>query len=101
MTNNRKRLEGRVVSNKMDKTVTVAIEQRKAHAIYEKVLISTKTVLAHDESNSIPLGAIVRIVESRPLSKRKRWVVETVLNDPGNKVVESVAVENEAQATEE
>lgn len=97
MANNRKRLQGRVVSNKMEKTVAVEIERRKSHRIYEKVLTSTKKVLAHDETNSIPLGAIVRIVESKPLSKRKRWVVEAVIFDPGNRVVEAVSDESEAQ----
>jgi small subunit ribosomal protein S17 len=95
MPNNRRRLQGKVVSNKMDKTVAVEIERRKSHRIYEKVLITTKKVLAHDETNTVPLGAIVRIVESRPLSKRKRWVVEEVLVDPGNKVVTSVSDEDE------
>lgn len=95
MANNRKRLQGRVVSDKMQKTVTVEVERRRAHRVYEKVMTSTKRVLAHDESNEIPVGAIVRIVESRPLSKRKRWVVEEVLLHPGNKVVESVSDEQE------
>jgi len=79
MANKRKRLVGRVVSDKMDKTVTVAIERRSLHPIYKKVVSSTKKVKAHDESNSIPLGAVVQIVESKPLSKTKRWVVEKVL----------------------
>lgn len=79
MTNNRRRLIGRVVSDKMDKTVTVAIERRAAHPLYQKVVKTTKKVKAHDETNSVPLGAMVRIVESRPLSKTKRWVVEEVL----------------------
>lgn len=82
MPNNRRRLYGRVVSNKMEKTVTVALERRKMHPIYKKVVTSTKKVKAHDESNSIPEGAIVRIVESAPLSKTKRWVVEEVLETP-------------------
>lgn len=80
MTNNRKRLVGRVVSNKMDKTVVVAIERFKTHRLYKKVMKSTKRVMAHDESNAIEEGAIVRIVESRPMSKHKRWVVQEVLN---------------------
>ncbi|MEO0564110.1 MAG: 30S ribosomal protein S17 [Chloroflexota bacterium] len=101
MPNNRKRLQGVVVSNKMDKTVAVEIERLKAHRVYEKVLTSTKKVLAHDESNEIPLGAIVRIVESKPLSKRKRWVVEEVLVDPGNKVVESISDEQEVLEAEQ
>jgi small subunit ribosomal protein S17 len=79
MANNRKRLIGRVVSDKMDKTVTVAIERRTAHPLYGKIVSRTKKVKAHDESNSVPLGAIVQLVESKPLSKTKRWVVEKVL----------------------
>ena len=81
MANNRRRLIGRVVSDKMQKTVTVAIERRTLHPVYKKVVKSTKKVLAHDESDSIPVGTIVQIVESRPLSARKRWVVEKVLSD--------------------
>lgn len=79
MPNNRKRLVGRVVSDKMDKTVTVAIEQRSMHPLYKKVMTSTKKVKAHDEENAVSLGAMVQIVESKPLSKTKRWVVERVL----------------------
>lgn len=80
MTSERKqRLIGRVVSDKMDKTVTVAIERRTMHPLYHKVVSSTKKVLAHDEDNSVPLGALVQIVESRPLSKRKRWTVEKII----------------------
>ena len=79
MTNNRRRLIGRVVSDKMQKTVTVAIERRRMHPLYKKVVSSTKKVKAHDETNTVPLGALVQIVESKPLSKTKRWVVEKVL----------------------
>lgn len=79
MATNRKRLVGRVVSDKMDKTVTVAIENRTMHRLYGKVINRTKKVKAHDENNEVPLGAIVQIVESKPLSKTKRWVVEKVL----------------------
>jgi len=79
MPNNRKRLVGRVISDKMDKTVTVAIDRRRMHPLYKKVVSSTKKVKAHDESNTVPLGALVQIVESKPLSKTKRWVVEKVL----------------------
>ena len=78
MPNNRKRLVGRVVSDKMEKTVVVAIENRKMHPVYQKVVSSTKKVMAHDESGA-GIGALVKIVASRPLSKRKRWVVEEVL----------------------
>ena len=79
MPNKRRRLQGRVVSDKMEKTVVVEIERRKMHRVYKKVVASTRKILAHDESNAIPVGAIVRVVESKPLSKRKRWVVEEVV----------------------
>jgi len=82
MANNRRRLVGRVVSDKMQKTVVVLLERRKMHPIYKKVVVSTKKIMAHDESDSIPIGAVVRVVESRPLSKNKRWVVEEVLETP-------------------
>jgi len=84
MPNNRRRLTGRVVSDKMDKTVTVLIERRKMHRVYKKVVATSRKVKAHDESNEVPLGAIVRLVESRPLSKSKRWVVEEILDTPAD-----------------
>lgn len=87
MPNNRRRLVGRVVSDKMDKTVTVLIERRTMHRIYKKVVVTSNKLLAHDETNSIPVGALVRIVESRPISKRKRWVVEEVLDRPDEATV--------------
>jgi small subunit ribosomal protein S17 len=79
MANNRRRLIGRVVSDKMDKTVVVEIERRKMHRVYKKVVKSTKRLMAHDESNAIQTGAVVRVVESRPISRHKRWVVEAVI----------------------
>lgn len=93
MPNKRRRLEGRVVSNKMDKTVVVAIERRKMHPIYKKVVITTKKIMAHDESNEIQEGAFVRVVESKPLSRKKRWVVEAVLQEVGTPVLETLADE--------
>lgn len=81
MANNRKRLVGTVVSDKMQKTVVVAIEDRKMHPIYKKVVSTTKKVMAHDETGA-PIGAVVRIVETRPTSKRKRWAVEEILEQP-------------------
>lgn len=83
MTNKRRRLIGRVVSNKMDKTVVVSIENRKMHPIYKKVVRTTKKIMAHDESNSVQEGALVRVVESKPLSRNKRWVVEEVIQATG------------------
>ncbi len=97
MPNKRRRLEGRVVSNKMDKTVVVAIERRKMHPIYKKVVITTKKVMAHDESNEIEEGALVRVVESQPLSRHKRWVVEEVIQAVGAPVLETLPDEEGLQ----
>ncbi len=93
MPNSRRRLVGRVVSDKMDKTVVVAIERRKMHPIYKKVVRTTKKIMAHDESNAIEVGALVRVVESKPLSRNKRWVVEEVLEAVGAPVLETLADE--------
>jgi small subunit ribosomal protein S17 len=90
MPNNRKRLIGRVVSDKMDKTVVVAIERRKLHRVYKKVITFTKKVMAHDESNTVEAGSVVQVVESKPISKNKRWVVEKVLEGPGGRVLEPI-----------
>jgi small subunit ribosomal protein S17 len=101
MANNRRRLVGRVVSNKMDKTVVVAIERRRLHPLYKKVVKSTKKVMAHDESNTIEMGALVRIVESRPMSRHKRWVVEEVLAAQSVAEVGELADEAIVQGTDE
>ncbi|NPV66555.1 MAG: 30S ribosomal protein S17 [Anaerolineae bacterium] len=96
MPNSRRRLVGRVISNKMDKTVVVAVETAVQHRLYGKIIRTTKKYLAHDESNAIPVGSVVRIVESRPLSKRKRWVVEAVLTQGSEVTAEVMAAEAEA-----
>lgn len=93
MANKRRRLVGRVVSDKMDKTVVVVIENRKTHPIYKKVVRTTKKIMAHDESNAIPVGALVRVVESKPLSRHKRWVVEEVMEAAGAVTLETLADE--------
>jgi len=90
MPNDRKRLIGRVVSDKMEKTVVVAIDRRKTHRVYKKVISFTKKVMAHDESNTVELGSLVQVVESKPISKNKRWVVEKVLETAGGRVLEPV-----------
>ena len=69
----RKVRQGTVVSDKMDKTVVVAIERRVPHPVYGKMVTKTKRLKAHDEANSAKVGDTVRIVETRPLSKDKRW----------------------------
>jgi small subunit ribosomal protein S17 len=63
----------------MDKTVVVEVERKKMHRLYKKVIRVSKKYMAHDESNALNIGDEVTIVESRPMSKRKRWVVEAVL----------------------
>jgi len=69
----RKSRLGLVVSDKMDKTVVVAIERRVPHPVYGKMVTKTRKLKAHDEANSAKVGDTVRIVETRPLSKDKRW----------------------------
>lgn len=86
MADRRRRLTGRVVSDKMQKTVVVAVDLRRRHPVYGKVVRTTKKVYAHDESDTISEGTLVRVVESRPLSKLKRWVVDEVLDDAGQPV---------------
>ena len=70
---------GLVVSTKMQKTIVVEIEMRKAHPKYKRVLKSNKKFYAHDEQNSARVGDVVRIREARPLSKLKRWRLSEVL----------------------
>jgi small subunit ribosomal protein S17 len=70
---------GRVVSNKNDKTVVVAVDYLRRHRLYRKMLRRTTRFHAHDENNECQMGDLVRIVESRPLSRLKRWRVEAVL----------------------
>lgn len=70
---------GLVVSDKMDKTITVAVERRMQHPLYKKVIRRTKKFHAHDETNKCNVGDLVRIREMRPMSKTKRWrLVEVV-----------------------
>lgn len=75
----RKSMVGVVVSNKMDKTAVVAVERRRPHPLYHKIVRSTKRYKAHDPHNSANVGDVVRIVETRPLSKEKRWRIAETL----------------------
>jgi small subunit ribosomal protein S17 len=70
---------GRVVSDKMDKTVVVAVDSVRRHPLYHKRITRTSKFLAHDEENRCHPGDLVRIEETRPLSKRKRWIVRDVI----------------------
>ena len=78
-TTSRKTRVGKVVSDKMDKTVVVIVEDRVAHKTYKKIIGRTYRLKAHDENNECGIGDIVRVMETRPLPKDKRWrVVEIV-----------------------
>ncbi len=79
MRERRKHLVGVVVSDKMDKTAVVSVERRYRHPLYKKVVRSSKKYMAHDEKNRCRIGDKVRIVESRPMSRHKRWMVEDIL----------------------
>jgi small subunit ribosomal protein S17 len=70
---------GKVVSDKMDKTVVVAVERQVRHGLYGKIQRKTSTFVAHNEGNEAKAGDTVSIAESRPLSRRKRWVVTRVV----------------------
>ena len=80
MREQRKRLVGVVTSDKMDKTVTVAVTTTKRHPIYGKVMRLVKKYKAHDESNECRLGDRVQIIEAKPISRTKRWSVVDVLD---------------------
>ncbi len=75
----KRELTGRVVSNKMQKTIVVAIERRRLHPLYKKYLTQTKKIKAHDESNQAGIGDLVRVIESRPISKEKCWRLVEIL----------------------
>ena len=70
---NRRVLAGTVVGEKMDKTIVVAVTSRKLHGVYRKYVNRTKKLKAHDENNECSVGDAVRVIESRPISKEKRW----------------------------
>jgi small subunit ribosomal protein S17 len=76
----RKVREGLVVSDKMDKTVVVAVETKKVHPLYKKASRVTKKYKAHDENNACKIGDKVKIVEARPLSKEKSWRVKEIIS---------------------
>ena len=79
METRKKTKMGRVVSNKMDKTVVVAVESYRQHRLYRRAVRRIRRFKAHDEQNTCRVGDVVRIEETRPLSKEKRWrVVETL-----------------------
>lgn len=91
MQGQRKTLEGRVVSDKMDKTVVVRVDRLYRHRKYKKVVRAAKKYKAHDAENACHTGDLVRIVESRPLSREKHWVVQDVLERAGQGVKDDSA----------
>jgi len=83
MRGRKKAMVGRVASNKMDKTVVVVVETLRRHPLYGKVMRRRKKFKAHDADNACQIGDLVRIEESRPLSKEKRWVVTEIMTRGG------------------
>ncbi|HHX60439.1 MAG TPA: 30S ribosomal protein S17 [Epulopiscium sp.] len=75
----RKSLVGKVTSNKMDKTVTVAVENNVKHPLYGKIIRRTYKLHAHDENNECNIGDRVRVMETRPISKSKRWRLTDII----------------------
>jgi small subunit ribosomal protein S17 len=82
---------GNVVSTKMQKTIVVEVEMRKAHPKYKRIVKSNKKFYAHDEQNSARVGDVVRIRESRPLSKLKRWALEEIVRRSSLTQIEDTA----------
>jgi small subunit ribosomal protein S17 len=98
-TTKRKAKVGRVVSDKMDKTIVVSVERLARHRLYKRVIRLTTKFKAHDERNEARVGDTVRIEESRPLSATKRWRLVTVLERAGEGAGEPI-VSDEAATTE-
>ncbi len=97
-TVNQKQKVGRVVSNKMDKTVVVAVDYLRPHPIYRKTVRKTHKFYAHDEDNRCQIGDTVRIEETRPLSKLKRWRVVEIIDRSIGEAVEQFEDTDEVQA---
>jgi small subunit ribosomal protein S17 len=82
---------GNVVSTKMQKTIVVEVEMRKAHPKYKRIVKSSKKFYAHDEQNSARVGDVVRIRETRPTSKLKRWALEEIVRRSSLSQIEDTA----------
>ncbi len=97
---------GRVKSNKTDKTIVVIVQTRKTHPIYRKQYADSRNFMAHDENNEAEIGDLVRIVETRPLSARKRFALEAILEKPALRAADKAVatanpVEEAAEKSEE
>src|SRR5512146_1587930 len=93
-------VQGVVVSDKMDKTVVVAVERQVRHGVYGKIQRRTSKFMAHNEGNAAKAGDLVEIVESRPLSRRKRWVVTRVVERAATSAATQATVPGEAPGVE-
>jgi small subunit ribosomal protein S17 len=89
---------GQVVSTKMQKTIVVEVEMRKAHPKYKRIVRSTKKFYAHDEQSSARMGDVVRIRETRPLSKLKRWALEEIVRRSSLVQIDDTTVKTEVAA---
>ena len=99
-TSRRQQKVGRVISNKMEKTITVAVESLKKHRIYKSTYKQTKHFYAHDEENTCQIGDTVRIEESRPVSKLKHWrLVEVIKRGSGIVPVEELLAQVDPDLT--
>ncbi len=96
MSNSRRRMDGVVTKAKLEKTVTVRIDRSFRHRLYGKVMRTNKNYLVHDELGCHP-GDIVRIVESRPISKRKRWVVQEIVMPASEADVTAIQIEAQVE----
>ncbi len=96
LTSRRNEKVGQVVSTKMQKTIVVAVEMRKAHTKYKKIMRTTKKFYAHDEQSSARMGDVVRIRETRPLSKLKRWSLEEIVRRSALGQLEDAVLPGEA-----
>jgi len=92
MKDNRKTREGLVVSNKMSKTVVVAVERHARDNKFKKIVLQIKKIKAHDEKNECKIGDLVQIIETRPISKDKCWRVQKVISSAGNVDLEKASV---------
>ena len=96
----RKTKTGRVVSDKMDKTIVVSVERLTRHPLYKRVMKASTKFAAHDEQNEARIGDTVTIEESRPLSATKRWRLVTVLSRAGEERAAETMISEEAETTE-
>ncbi|UCH51139.1 MAG: 30S ribosomal protein S17 [Chloroflexota bacterium] len=92
MKEKRKTRTGRVISDKMDKTVVVLVESLRRHPLYKKVVRHTSKFKVHDETNACKIGDVVKIIETRPLSKDKRWRVVNIISRKEVVEVESAEI---------